>query len=104
MGSLKPLRKIQTENYELMRVQDAVEESLKSISSPLINGRLIKDVALSAFVAPVAHGLGRKPEGFFVVDQQQDVRVWRSALSNPSPTTLLLLEASTTATVSIYVF
>jgi len=86
-----------------MRVQDAVAESFQSIASPLLAGRLVRNIEVSTTPAFIEHGLGREPLGFFVTDVRADISVWRGS-TNPAPTRLLALVASASSTISIYVF
>ena len=57
-------------DYSLNAVQDNVEEHTRVITeSPIINGRLIKDISVAASkeMKEVEHKLGREPKGWIVV-------------------------------------
>lgn len=103
MGAVRPFRKINTRDADLMRLQDAVAESFSSITSPLLDGRLVRNVAVSTSPTFVEHGLGREPLGFLIVDRIENVSVWRSP-TNPAPAKLLALAADVPSTVTLYVF
>lgn len=86
-----------------MRVQSAVAEVLDPLTRlPLMNSRLIQNVAIGTSPTAVEHGLNRPPLGFWVVDKTITTDVWRSVSSAPSK--LLMLQAGTATTISIIVF
>lgn len=66
-------------------------------------GRLLSGIALSGTPLQVAHGLGRAPVGFILVKSSADVRIFEPGPA-PDPSTFLNLQASASATVSIWVF
>lgn len=106
MARRSSFRKINTTNTELMRVQDAVAESLNVLNSALLTeARLIPGVLIGTSATPVEHGLGREPQGWFVVDANTGASLWRSS-SPPvnAPAKLLYLQASTPVTVTLVVF
>lgn len=82
----------------------------------LLNGRLIDTVALasSGQVGPlvlttgkdvaVQHSLGRPAKGYFVVKANGPGVVYQSASVNPLPNQQIILVASATVTVSLWVF
>lgn len=81
---------------------DRVAVVVNSIAAcPLLDGRLLKGVALSGSATRVDHGLNRIPIGFLVIGANNSAPVWestaRTALS-------LFLKAGATATVDLWVF
>ena len=51
---------------------------------------------------PINHGLLRQPIGFHVVDQDKDVRVYRTA--SPDNNQITLASTDNTASVTVYIF
>lgn len=80
--------------------QVAEETNRATANSPLLNGRLVTGVAVGTIAAARNHGLGRTPQGWFIVDKTIDVNVWRTAWDNRTIT----LDATSSATIAIYVF
>jgi hypothetical protein len=76
-------------------------ELLDALEVPLTSGILLKDIDVSASPVTVDHRLGYEPTGFFIVNSDEDVRVWRSGKANTRSITLI---ASATATVTLWVF
>ena len=100
-------RRINTQNQELMRVQDAVTESFNVLNAALLTeARLLTGISLvSGSPTAVEHGLGRPVQGWLLADADTSAQVWRP-VSAPvdAPNKLLFLQASTSVTVSIIVF
>lgn len=71
---------------------------------PLTDARLIKDVAIGTASTKVAHGLGRIPTGWLVVDRTADTRVFRDATATTERSTFLHLRASAAGTFTLIVF
>lgn len=71
---------------------------------PLTDARLIKDVAIGTASTKVAHGLGRIPSGWLVVDTTADSRVFRDATATSELNSFLHLRATTAGTFTILVF
>lgn len=83
------------------------ETNLRSLfehikSSEIVNGRLIEDINITTAGTTVNHGLGRIWSGWFVVDNTADVRVW--SVPSADEKKYLMLDASGTATIAIWVF
>lgn len=82
-------------------LQHNTERGLREIPGNLImQGRLLEGLTVSTTATPIAHGLGRRPRGFFVVDRQGNTQIWRTAWD----TKFITLDASASDTVSIWVF
>jgi hypothetical protein len=71
------------------------------LSQPFNNGVLLQEVELSTGTNKINHKLGRKPQGWVVVDQNAAATVYRSA---PFNALTLTLTASAGVTVSLHVF
>lgn len=105
MATIKPFRKIQTSNAELMRVQDAVAEVISPLAKvPLLDARVIKAAQIGTSATGIDHGLGREPLGWFVIDKSQTADVWRSPTPSQAPNKLLMLLATSPVTVDLIVF
>lgn len=96
--------KLISEDDVLNRVQDRIKVFADVVASiPLLDGRLIQAQSVGATVTSVPHGLGRPWRGFIVVNRNADVRVWAQAPGSDAGA-LIKLVASSTATVSLWVF
>ena len=69
---------------------------------PLLNGRLIEDVALTTSATAIEHGLGREPTGWFLTDISAAATVHSTASTLPKR--FLNLTASSACTVNLWVF
>jgi hypothetical protein len=93
------------ENAANQRALDAQAQAINSVlDTEIIRGRLVEDIELvSGETTIVKHGLGRQPNGYIIV--------WKSAAvtgdyttASSRPTTEMNLTASSTATVSLWIF
>lgn len=104
MISFRPIPDPSQKSSALARVQAELQRVLDPITQcPLLAGHLVAGVELTTAGAAVQHGLGRPVVGWFVVGKDADARVWSSGES-PNPDKFLLLDASATVTVSLWVF
>lgn len=98
---MKAYRKIKAVLPEINALQQQVEEVLNPlVRIPLLDGVPFTDVAITTDGIQIEHGLGRTPLGFIVTDNNADVRIWRTA----SDSFTLTLDASGTATISVWVY
>ena len=96
-----------SDNYELNRVQDKVEDFARGVQlGGIINGRLVENVELIANQTNmVYHGLGRRYKGYIVVSINEKVVVQVVDADNLSPEKYIPLTVVTyPATVSLWVF
>jgi hypothetical protein len=100
------MKKIFTNNFELQQIQDNVLESFKDLGvNYILNGELVQDVSLvSGTDQAVSHKLSRKPNGFIVVDKNANADVWQSTTVNNIKDRVLLLRASATVKISLWIF
>lgn len=70
----------------------------------ILDGILLKNIALTATTTMVPHQLGRNYRGFKVVDKTGAGDVWRDASVTTQTQTAIALVASGNLTVSIWVF
>ena len=96
------LPKQQTDNRDLSLMQSAWASILDPLlQNPSLQSVIVKDVALSTTPKAVNHRLGRKPQGWRIVDANSGATVYRTAPFDPLT---LTLEASAPITVSLEVF
>ena len=75
------------------------------LNSLIVEGVLIEDIALTSGVDNfISHELGRKPQGYFLVNKNANADVWTSSTTNSFPAQHLILRASATVTISFWVF
>lgn len=98
----KALTRVEGKDRDLQRVQDAVQDAVGGLcGNPMLQGKLLQDIELDASDdEAVAHGLGRVPTGWQIVDRSGDARVWRVSWDGKQ----IVLRASAAVTISIYVF
>lgn len=94
--------RVEGKDHDLQRVQDSVQEAVDGLTAnPMLAGKILQDIELDGTDdEAVAHGLGRVPSGWQIVDRSSDARVWRVSWDK----TQIVLRASAAVTVSIYVF
>ena len=99
--------KYRSDNYELNRVQDKIEDFARGVQlGGIIDGRLIENVELIANETNrVYHGLGRRYKGYIVVSINEKVVVFVVDADNLSPEKYIPLKVvSYPATASLWVF
>ena len=95
-----------SDNYELNRVQDKVEDFARGVQmGGIIDGRLIVDLDFVANKTyPVYHGLGRRYKGYIVVSTTAANVVIVKEAENNSPDKYIPLQSAANSTVSLWVF
>ena len=68
---------------------------------PLVNGNTVAATLVANKPQAINHGLGRSPQGWFLIDNTADSVVWRT---QPFNATSLTLEASANTTINLWVF
>lgn len=102
---IPPFRRVRTQNAEVSSLQDATEAVLKQIRNrQIIDGRLIEGVTIETVETVVDHKLGRALRGWIVVRQGADARIWDQQDDNARPELSLVLVASASVKVSLWVF
>jgi len=71
------------------------------INQPINFGNQLNNISLVSGDNVINHLLGRTPQGWFIVDVNAAVQIYRSAAFNSST---LTLNSSGTATVSLFVY
>lgn len=92
------------------RVLNAVQEGIQSAFRPLIakeilDGVLLVGVGVTAGTPLIlSHTLARTLQGWIVVGRNANAVVWDSQATNPTPERTLILNASATVTLNLWVF
>jgi hypothetical protein len=74
------------------------------IANPFLNGILLKNISLSSGDNTINHKLGRNLQGWVLVRKRQSVDIYDKQDTNQMPDLTLVLNASATATIDLYVF
>lgn len=74
------------------------------LANPLLNGRIVKDVALVNGDTTFNHLLGRKLQGWFITRISAAATIYDKQSTNATPQLTLVLNSSASATVDVYVF
>ena len=106
---LNAFRKIRVKDKDLEQVQSNISNTIAPVlKSLIIDGVLVKDIALASGVNRVNHTLGRPPEGWIIVDRNSAATVFKTVLTTASNTitdsSTISLTASGAVTVSIWFF
>jgi hypothetical protein len=103
---MKVFEPLSTTDEFLVRVQRAVSNGFQKLFTlaPILNGRLVEDLALSTSTTMLEHGLGRRPLGFIVVRSSAAQTVYVYEADNTIPDRTLPLRAGGSVTCSLWVF
>ena len=104
--SIKRFERFPTSNETLSMIQERIEDAVLPITeSSIIDGVLIQGQTLSSgSTSTVSHNLGRNIKGYIVVKRSAAQHVFDVQDTNDNPNTTLLLTASGTVTVDLWVF
>ena len=95
------LRRIQTANNDLNRVQDAVQNAVQSIgSSPFVGGTILSNQSIGTGVTKIAHSLGYAPNNVFVGPPNANTNVYMPQAADAS---FIYLAAGSACVASIWV-
>ena len=97
---------LQSESSELTMVQTRWASQINPIlANLLMQGQLLRNVALTAGANQINHKLGRKLVGWFLTRQRgASIAIYDNQDSNQMPQLTLSLQSGGTADVDIYVF
>ena len=84
--------------------QELIQLRTLFANCPFINGVRVPDVALTTSATRVTHKLGRKPAGFLVLSVSPDACVGLSASQNADQANAVTMEASASATFTLWFF
>lgn len=104
--TLKNFKKVKTNDYEMMRMQDEIYSAMNSVvNSPIIDNTLLQGINLSAGTTNIVdHKLGRAPLGYIAVMKSANANIWDSQQLNLTPALNLQLLTDLDCTVSLYIF
>jgi len=111
--SLKDFHRFDTEDKEMVTVQNNIKSFVTQLNFIKLDGRIIDslpvngrqvEVTVLSTVTLIPHGLGRKFQGWHLVDIQGDARVWRVASSTANTALFLPLIASASVVVKLWVY
>lgn len=94
------IQKANDANFLLMQTQWKAQLD-PVIGNPLVDGILLRNISLVNGTTMVNHLLGRKPLGWFIVDQDTGAMIYRSS---PLTVTTLTLTSNAGTIVSLWVF
>lgn len=87
--------------YELLQTQWA-EQLNPILANPIMQGLAITGIILNATTPKLINtGLGRIPQGWFLIDNMASCNVWRT---EPFNSRNITLSASADTTISIWIF
>lgn len=99
------LQRIQTADRVINMIQDNISNIIDPLSSKeILQGQILTKIALTTGTNNIAHKLGRRLLGWFIVRQRASATVYDTQDTNPSPDIFLRLVASANVTVDLYVF
>lgn len=90
-------------------VSSKFQEYVASVIAPFLNsevldGVLLKNISLGSGTNFVEHKLGRKIQGWIVVRQRSDARVWDDQDNNVNVSRTLKLQTSAAVEVDLWIF
>jgi hypothetical protein len=94
-----------SDNQEVTRVQSHIQKTFAPLLElPFADGVLRADLSIGTSDTEIEHKLGRAYEGWLMVGLKSNSIVYESATSNTNKNSVIILKASTSATVSIFFF
>lgn len=104
-SGLVQFKKVGQKSQEVSNFQDNCEQVFNRITTKqILDGLLIEDLPLTTAAKNVAHGLGRPVAGYIVIKRNANAVVYDNESTNTKKTQFLILRASATVTVSLWVF
>ena len=103
---LKGLRTFNTTNSDTDRLYQNVSQFANQFTTrPFLDGLLLKDLTLTAGSNnPVNHKLGRKLQGWVIVNKTAETDVWAPTSLQTRPDKTLVLSCTANVTISLYLF
>jgi hypothetical protein len=104
-SGLVQFKKVGQKSPEVTQFQDNCEQTFNRLTNKqILDGVLLEDVVLTTAALNVSHGLGRPVTGYMVIKRNANAVVYDNESSNTKKTQFLILRASATVTVSLWVF
>jgi hypothetical protein len=105
VSGVSSLKRQGSDNEEIVKLQDYIDEALGPIlSNPLLNGVLLRNLNVQTGNNLIAHKLDRKPLGFFVIRKRANINVWDSQDTEKLPNRFFSLESSGNGSIDIIIF
>jgi hypothetical protein len=104
---MQPYVRSGTNHPDLQRVENSLIATIQSvITNPLLNSPTLKKaiVLTSGVDNVVDHGLNRPVTGWIIVDKNTTADIYKSVTTNTMPTTSIILNTTSTVTVTILFF
>lgn len=96
---------ISTPDQSLQLVQQQLVRTLNPVfATPTLGGNLLTNQSLGIGTNSINHGLGRTLNGWQIVRQRAEARIWDSQDNNKTPTLTLSLNSDSIVSVDLYVF
>ena len=87
-------------DYKLEKIQNNISKSFALINADFTNGLLISDIALTAVVTQVNHGLRKTPSGYIVLKRNAGAVVFNGSINE----NYIELSSTVNVTVDIWIF
>ena len=94
-----------SKDQEVTRVQSHIQKTFAPLLElPFADGVLRSDLSIGTSDTEIEHKLGRAYEGWLVVGLTTNSVVYESATSNTNKRSVIILQASSAATATIFFF
>jgi hypothetical protein len=94
-----------SKDQEVTRVQSHIQKTFAPLLElPFADGVLRSDLSIGTADTEIEHKLGRAYEGWLVVGLKTNSVVYESATSNTNKSSVIILQASSAATATIFFF
>jgi len=102
---MKAFKKIGIEDETVSKFQENVSSVFEEIGNKaILNGNLLKNIALTTGANEVSHKLGRDLQGYIIVRKRANSIIWDSQDSNKLKNLTLILNCSADVVVDIWCF
>lgn len=103
---MRAFKTINTDNYDVQKVQDNVAIVFSDLAKiPLLSGTIVQATLNNTTDTNVEHGLGRNPIGYFAIGcNPPGASIYESSTPNTLKSKFLLLRATATTTLNIWIF
>jgi hypothetical protein len=94
-----------SKDQEVTRVQSHIQKTFAPLLElPFADGVLRADLSIGTADTEIEHKLGRAYEGWLIVGLQTNAVIYESATSNTNKNSVIILQASSAATATIFFF
>lgn len=110
---LPVLKKYQTGDAKIDKLQEGISQQFTLINAPFINGKFLTTttnsidtdlIPLTTTATNFEHKLGREPAGFLVTYQDANAVIWWDRTSSEDRSFFLRLDASASVNVKIWIW